>query len=139
MFARLEICSFLRWNSSQLQEHRCFVTSCSELANWTPEMSCITVVDPIGFSGGSKWLVSFVAPVMDIVGIVNRILPFVSILVRQAFAPVVAGTDGRQIAIAWRDDNRKGKCRQLPFQRSDLTIEPGDFMWFLSQNPWDWF
>eukprot|EP00438_Fugacium_kawagutii_P031628 Skav216552 [mRNA] locus=scaffold1776:340309:358532:- [translate_table: standard] len=29
----------------------------------------------------------------------------------QAFAPVVAGTDGRQIAIAWRDDHRQGKCR----------------------------
>ena len=30
----------------------------------------------------------------------------------QAFAPVVAGTDGRQIAIAWRDDQRKGNCRR---------------------------
>eukprot|EP00434_Breviolum_minutum_P028598 symbB.v1.2.025302.t2/scaffold2445.1/size151041/30 len=29
----------------------------------------------------------------------------------QAFAPVIAGTDGRQIAIAWRDDERKGNCR----------------------------
>lgn len=29
----------------------------------------------------------------------------------KAFAPVVAGTDGRQIAIAWRDDQRKGNCR----------------------------
>ena len=31
----------------------------------------------------------------------------------KAFAPVIAGTDGRQIAIAWRDDERKGNCRRL--------------------------
>ena len=29
----------------------------------------------------------------------------------EAFAPVVAGTDGRQIAIAWRDASRKGNCQ----------------------------
>lgn len=29
----------------------------------------------------------------------------------KAFSPVVAGTDGRRIAIAWRDDDKMGTCR----------------------------
>lgn len=104
---RLEHWSSLRWRSSLLQERRCEWHSAFHFKIDFPtkiidfplpsvfwkffEMSCDLCL---------QW---------DYITLIHHLTARKKTF--EAFAPVIAGTDGRQIAIAWRDDERKGNCR----------------------------
>lgn len=47
----------------------------------------------------------------------------------KAFAPVVAGTEGRRLAIAWRDDPRAGACKLRAASLGGSGIRGAEMAW----------